>query len=427
MNRPDNSIEQELGTVFLQQAFQDFSQSTAKLQEAFTSLQEKFENINRELEYKNLELKRALAEKDEVKDYLQNILESLTTGIVVADMRGYVTMMNQCAEVFTGVSYNDARGKKAESLFEDISCYDSKRYCGFDLEGLRRKISLRERTLDIFKSTVKTKDGEEIGVVIVLCDVTRLEKLEEMAKRTEKFAAMGEMAANIAHEIRNPLGSIELFASLLKKDLKNEKNRNRVSHIIGSVRNMDNKISNLLLFARKQKSSMKKINVKDVLNEVLKFSEQIIEKENVILTVKQENVDPIINGDVEMLKQVFLNLILNALQAMPEGGNLHIETKISDKTNEEREIDDSKVEIKFMDSGIGIHREYIKKIFDPFFSTRKGGTGLGLAIVHNIVDVHGGSIDVASNNGKGTIFNITFPLIKGLEARGQRFTENLNK
>lgn len=410
MNKPANGSEHESGTVFLQQAFEGFSQSTAKLQEAFISLQEKFENINKELEYKNVELEKALAEKEEAKDYLQNILKSLTTGIVVANMRENVTMMNHYAEVFTGFSYEDAGGKKAELLFDASSSYDSKKHFGFALGGLRKKIRLRGRTLEVFKSPVKTKDGEEIGVVIVLCDVTKLEKLEEMAKRTEKFAAMGEMAANIAHEIRNPLGSIELFASLLKKNLKNEKNRDRASHIIGSVRNMDNKISNLLLFARKQESSMKKININDVLNEVLKFSEQIIEKENVILTVNLKNVDPIIKGDAEMLKQVFLNLILNALQAMPEGGNLHIETKISDKTKEERELDDSKVEIKFIDTGTGIPHEYIKKIFDPFFSTREGGTGLGLVIVHNIVDIHGGSIDVESNNSKGTFFNITFPL-----------------
>ncbi len=415
MNKPSNGTEHESGTIFLQRAFEDFSQSTVELQEAFTSLQEKFENINKELEYKNVELERALAEKDEAKNYLQNILKSLTTGIVVANMRGNVTMMNHYAEVFTGFSDEDARGKNAESLFDAGFSYDSKRDFGLVTRGLSKKIRLRGRTLEVFRSPVKTKDGEGIGVVIVLCDVTRLEKLEEMEKRTEKFAAMGEMAANIAHEIRNPLGSIELFASLLKKDLKNEKNRDRASNIIGSVRNMNNKISNLLLFAREQKSSMKKININDVLNEVLKFSKQIIEKENVILTINYENVDPIIKGDAELLKQVFLNLILNALQAMPEGGNLHIETKVSDKEKEERGIDDSKVEIKFIDTGIGIPHEYIKKIFDPFFTTREGGTGLGLVIVHNIVDIHGGSIDVENNSGKGTFFNITFPLIKGSE------------
>jgi PAS domain S-box-containing protein len=384
------------------------------LQNAFARLQQKFENINRELEYKNIELERALAEKKEAKNFLQNILKSLTTGIVVTNVHGDVTMINRYAEIFTGFTYEDAKGEKVESLLGKGFRYNSAMDCGLGV-GLSKKIRLRGRTLEVFQSAIKTSTGEEIGVVIVLCDVTKLERLEEMAKRTEKFAAMGEMAANIAHEIRNPLGSIELFASLLKKDLKNEQNRDRVSHIIGSVRNMDNKISNLLLFAKKQKSSMRMINISDVLNKMLKFSEQIIKTENIVLTVNNENINPIIHGDEELLKQVFLNLILNAIQAMPNGGNLHIVIKVCDKRRAEEDIDDSKVEIKFIDNGIGIPDKYIKKIFDPFFSTREGGTGLGLVIVHNIVDIHGGSIDVESSNNRGTIFNLTFPLISDSE------------
>ena len=414
MNKPSDKIENRSSTIFLQQAFADFSQSTIMLQNAFARLQQKFENINRELEYKNLELERALAEKDEAKNYLQNILKSLKTGIVVANIRGNITMINRYAEIFTGFTYEEAKGQKVESLLGADCCSNSAGDFGLGVE-LSKKIRLRGRMLEVFQSAIKTNAGEEIGVVIVLCDVTRLEKLEEMAKRTEKFAAMGEMAANIAHEIRNPLGSIELFASLLKKDLKNAQNRDRVSHIIGSVRNMDNKISNLLLFARKQKSSMRMINVNDVLNKILKFAEQIIKKENIVLTVNHENINPIIRGDEELLKQVFLNLILNSIQAMPDGGDLHIETKVFDKRREEGDIGDSKVEIKFKDTGIGISNDYIKKIFDPFFSTREGGTGLGLVIVHNIVDVHGGSIDVESSNNTGTMFNLTFPLIKNSE------------
>lgn len=414
MNKPSNKIENRSNTIFLKQAFADFSQSTIMLQNAFSRLQQKFKNINRELEYKNLELERALAEKDEAKNYLQNILKSLTTGIVVANVHGNITMINRYAEIFTGFTCEEAKGEKVESVLGADWCYNSAGDFGLGLR-LSKKIRLRGRILEVFQSAIKTNAGEEIGVVSVLCDVTRLEKLEEMTKRTEKFAAMGEMAANIAHEIRNPLGSIELFASLLKKDLKNAQNRDRVSHIIGSVRNMDNKISNLLLFARKQKSSMRMINVNDVLNKILKFSEQIIKKENIVLTINHENIDPIIRGDEELLKQVFLNLILNAIQAMPDGGNLHIETKVFDNRRKEGDIADSKVEIKFIDTGIGIPNDYIKKIFDPFFSTREGGTGLGLVIVHNIVDVHGGSIDVESSNNRGTMFNLTFPLIKSSE------------
>ncbi|NIA11258.1 MAG: PAS domain S-box protein [Nitrospiraceae bacterium] len=427
MNKLKNAIEDQPATNFLQRAFEDFSKSTARLQEAYINLQKKFGDINRELEYKNQELQKALAEKEEAKHYLQNILESLTTGIIVIDMHGKVVMMNRCAEVFTGFSCEDVKRKKLVSLLEGRSLCDSDGHSGLQClgSGLRKKIRLKGRILEIFKSSVKTEKGEELGLVIVLCDVTRLEKLEKMAKRTEKFAAMGEMAVNIAHEIRNPLGSIELFASLIKKDLKNEKNRDRASYIIASVKNMDNKISNLLLFTRKQKSLMKKIHINDVLNEVLKFSAQIAETENVILKTNFEYLDPVIKGDVEMLKQVFLNLTLNALQAMPKGGYLYIETKIYDKSDEE-EIVAPNIEIKFIDTGIGIPDTYIKKIFDPFFTTKEHGTGLGLAIVHNIIDLHGGSIEVESNEEKGTIFSITLPLIKDSEVIENLETEYPN-
>ena len=398
---------------FLQQPFEDFDRATVRLQKTFADLEGKFENINRELDHKNIELQETLAEKERISSYLQNILESLTTGVVVMDMEEKTTMMNQCAEAFTGFSREDAVGVNANLLFENKISSDPEGH--FDLKhfdgGLGEKIRLKGRILELFGSSVKARNGEETGKVIVLRDITRLEKLEEMVKRTEKLAVMGETAANIAHEIRNPLGSIELFASLLIKELKEKKNRDRASHIISSVRDMDNKISNLLLFARDRTPPMKKVNVHNALKEIIAFSEQIIEKENILLAVDYEDAEPIVVGNAEMLKQVFLNLMLNAMQAMPEGGNLYIKTRVSDVGSEDDIPRGSKVEIRFTDTGCGIPAENTKTIFDPFFTTKGKGAGLGLAIVHNIVDIHGGSIYVENNKGGGAAFNITFPLI----------------
>jgi len=398
--------------LFLQQPFEDFDRATLRLQKAFADLEEKFENINRELDRKNTELQETLAEKEKISSYLQNILESLTTGVVVTDMEGKTTMMNRGAEVFTGFSREDAMGVSANLLFENKISSDPKGCFGLECfdGGMGEKIRLKGRILEVFGSAVKARNGKETGKVIVVRDITKLEKLEATVKRTEKLAVMGETVANIAHEIRNPLGSIELFASLLVKDLKEQKNRDRASHIVSSVRDMDNKISNLLLFARDRKPPMKNVNVHNALKEVIAFSEQIIKKENILLTVNYEDVDPIIAGNAEMLKQVFLNLILNAMQAMPEGGNLYIETRVSDGSYEGGTCG-SNVEIRFMDTGCGIPAESIKKIFDPFFTTKGKGAGLGLAIVHNIIDIHGGSIDVENNKGGGAVFNITFPMI----------------
>jgi len=399
--------------LFLQQPFKDFDLATARLQKAFADLEGKFENINRELDCKNTELQETLAEKEKISSYLQNILESLTTGVIVTDMEGKTAMMNRCAEVFVEFSREEAVGVNASLLFENKISSDPEGRFGLECfdGGMGEKIRLKGKILEVFGSAVKARNGEETGKVIVLRDITRLEKLEATVKRTEKLAAMGETAANLAHEIRNPLGSIELFASLLIKDLKEKKNRDRASHIISSVRDMDNKISNLLLFARDRKPPMGKVNVHNALKEIIVFSEQIIEKENILLTVNYGDAEPMIAGNAEMLKQIFLNLMLNAMQAMPEGGNLYIETRVSDGGSEEDIPRGSNVEIRFMDTGCGILAENVKKIFDPFFTTKGKGAGLGLAIVHNIVDIHGGSIDVESGKGVGTTFNITFPLI----------------
>ena len=397
---------------FLQQSFESFDRATARLQKAFAGLEEKFESINKELDCKNIELQDALAEKEKISSYLQNILESLTTGVVVTDLEGKTTMMNQCAETFTGFSKEDAVGVNANLLFENRfppdleGRFDLKHFDG----GMGEKIRLKRRRLEIFGSAVKSKNKEEIGKVVVLRDITRLEKLEQRVKRTEKLAAMGEIAANIAHEIRNPLGSIGLFASLLIKELKEKKNRDRASHIISAVKDMDNKISNLLMFARDQKPLMKEVSIHNVLKEIIIFSEQILGKENIILAANYEDVDPVIVGNAEMLKQVFLNLMLNALQAMAGGGNLYIKTRISDNSNERKDSHNSNVEISFMDTGRGIPDENIKKIFDPFFTTKEKGTGLGLAIANNIVDIHGGSIDAENYKGGGAVFNITLPI-----------------
>ena len=221
------------------------------------------------------------------------------------------------------------------------------------------------------------------------------------------------MAANIAHEIRNPLGSIELFASLMARDSEDEKNRDRASLIIHSVKEMDAKISNLLLFTKRQRPVMKMINVHDVLREILAFSKQIIDQEEIVLLVDYDVTDPVMEADTEMLKHLFLNLILNAMQAMPDGGELSIQTRISIDGGMRMPAGPPHVEITFGDTGVGIPYQYAGKIFDPFFTTKERGSGLGLSIVHNIVDIHGGSIHVRENTQGGSRFTVMLPLTGG--------------
>ncbi len=399
----------------LQKSFESFNKATAELERAYSRLEERFASLNRELEDKNNELLKTIEEKEQTKNYLQNILESLINGVIVTDLEGRVSMLNSCAEILTGVRQEEANGRHISILFDSMSISDWKTINITEyLKGESgQKVKISGRSLELFCSHFKSPAGSIIGHVFVLRDITRIEKLEEMAKRTEKFAAMGEMAANIAHEVRNPLGSIELFASLLLKNLEDKKDRERALHIISSVKNVDNKISNLLLFARKPSPQIKVVRLHQILKDVIDFSEQIMEQAGIEICVQLAEKDIRISADAEMIKQVFLNIILNSQQAMPEGGKLSIITQLVPKSLLEPE--EQIAEIFFQDIGPGIPPSDLSRIFDPFFSTKESGSGLGLAIVHNIVSEHDGSISIENAPEGGMIVNIGLPAIKDLE------------
>lgn len=395
----------------LQQSFEHFTKATAELERAYARLEERFAMLNRELEEKNVELLRTVEEKEQTKNYLQNILESLINGVIVTDLEGRIKTMNSCAEAFTDTRQADVISKHISLLFESMPASDWRNInLAEHFKGESgHKVKIGSRTLEIFYSPFKSPEGEIIGNVFVLRDITRIEKLEEMAKRTEKFAAMGEMAANIAHEVRNPLGSIELFASLLLKNLVEKRERERVVQIISSVKNVDNKISNLLLFTRRQTPQMKVVRLHHVLADVIDFSEQIMEQAGIDVNVTLSATDIQILADAEMIKQVFLNIILNAQQAMPDGGKLSIITRLAPKSL--LEPDRKVAEVVFQDAGPGMPPADLSRIFDPFFSTKEGGSGLGLAIVHNIVSEHNGSISVENAPQGGMIVNVSFPAV----------------
>lgn len=400
--------------TLLQQSFESFNKATADLQLAYGRLEERFAKLSKELEEKNSALIKTVAEKEQTKNYLQNILESLINGVVVTDLDGTIQTMNHCAEIFTGIHQMEVMGRHVGVLFEDVGLKDWRTInpAEYFKGESGHKFKINGRTLEIFCSPFRSPSGVIIGNVFVLRDITRIEKLEDMAKRTEKFAAMGEMAANIAHEVRNPLGSIELFASLLLKNLPEKRDRDRVIQIISSVKNVDNKISNLLMFTRRQNPQMKKINLHHILRDVLDFSEQIMEQGGINVSVQYNGDRADILGDADMIKRIFLNIMLNAQQAMPEGGTLRIESVLA--RGEAFVGEAAIVEIIFRDSGPGIPEENLSRIFDPFFSTKKGGAGLGLAIVHNIVSQHHGSINVENTPQGGTIVNVSFPLLQEL-------------
>ncbi|MGD9240454.1 MAG: ATP-binding protein, partial [Desulfobacterales bacterium] len=219
---------------------------------------------------------------------------------------------------------------------------------------------------------------------------------------------MGEMAVRIAHEIRNPLGSIELFSTMLKDDLKDfEELKVLAEHISSGVKSINNIVSNLLLFIRPdQQPDRQVLDVQEALKDSLFFAGHLLDAQNIIKVETALADHPLeIRGDLELLKQVFLNLILNAIQAMSKGGQLRISTR-----KVIRQDDTQWAEIRLSDTGCGIATADLSKIFDPFYTTRNKGTGLGLTIAHNITKMHGGSIDITSCEGDGTECIVALPL-----------------
>ncbi|HKJ00654.1 MAG TPA: ATP-binding protein [bacterium] len=421
-------LELEQKNVLLEQGFAAFTQAAEKLQESYKDLQGQVADLNLELSEKNQELERNLEEREKVKTYLSNIFESLPVGVFVTDLQGAITSINRAglemigatAEAIVGLGVNevleaeifavDGTGPEPDGAAYDLD--EPLTYHRPDGETLHLQISL----------TQMTGEGRPLGYILNAQDVTLLKQLEEQAERRNRFTAMGEMAATIAHEIRNPLGSIELFASLVKKGLADEEKLALMNHISSGIANMNHIISNVLEYTKPRPVNLRTLDLHRLLHEMGEFSRYMAEQNGVELVYDLGEQPARVRGDEDLLKQVFHNLLLNAVQAMPEGGCVTFASRRRTVTNgkelarfgdvpvhEGAALD--VVEVGVRDTGPGIPKEVQRKIFDPFFTTKARGTGLGLAIVHNIIESHHATVDVVSGEGKGTEFIFMFPLI----------------
>ncbi|MFQ5673733.1 MAG: nitrogen regulation protein NR(II) [Nitrospinales bacterium] len=389
----------------LHQAFECFNERAGQLERSHEKLQEQVKALSLDLE--------------QTKNYLHNILESLPSGVIVIDREERVTTFNKSAGIITGLHPKQCLGKELRSvfpaeLFEGVIAPALR--SGGRAQGLEGAFFPRDRErrdVRISASPVRDNGGAIIGTALILQDITELKSLEEEVQRNQRMKAMGEMAAGIAHEIRNPLGSIELFASLLKKDLRDDNEKEpMVDHICSGVKNMERIISSILLFAKSPAPSRQKCDITGLLNELLEFSSNIIFPENITITRQFAAEQLPANGDGDLLRQVFLNLIRNAVQAMPDGGELCLSAKESlEPRAKGRAATDGRrfITITVADTGTGIAPEHAAKIFNPFFTTRDRGTGLGLAIAHNIIKAHQGTIEAKSREGRGTAFIIRIP------------------
>lgn len=266
------------------------------------------------------------------------------------------------------------------------------------------KQSLRTMEKDIH-SRIPTLGGEtgEIAKAInrMAVSLEEKEKLEEELRRSERLAALGRLVTGVAHELRNPIGIIKTTVQLMEKDLEQSTVGNEYFKVIEEQIDRQNRvIQELLDFGRPSKHVAQNANINSLLEKVLVFTSPMLRQHNIQLEQQLEHDIPLIEVDAERIKQVFVNIILNAVQAMPEGGKLTIWTG----------HDSGWMNIGFEDTGTGIPPAEMASIFDPFYTTREYGTGLGLSISHQIIKTHDGHINVDSTLGTGTRFIVKLPL-----------------
>ncbi len=283
------------------------------------------------------------------------------------------------------------------------------------IESKREKVGeIEENYLDgiylVSSSPIFDRDGNLKGTINLARDITEIRDLREKISSMEKMAALGEMAAKVAHEIRNPLLAIGGFAKRLDKEIEDDKLKGYVKVIIDETRRLERILNETLSFVRPQPSTKIPFNINKLIYDIANLTESSLKNSNNKLFIESED-DVIISGSYDKLKEVMLNLITNANEATKNGTITIRLKKLIDQIKEEN-LEEEFCVIEIEDTGCGISKENLKKIFNPFFTTKINGTGLGLAISKKIIDEHGGIIKVESEENKGTVFKIYLPIYK---------------
>lgn len=392
-------------------AFHLFNQYTLRLEESYNQLQNRVKEIDKEMAHTNARLKDKVQELDNLTKYLNSLLSSIHSGVIAVNLRGEVSTFNKAAEKILRLSVFNMIGKRIDTIFKNSD--DGTHLLLLALERGRNYIDVEQKIetnqglvkwIESSVSLIKDSNENTIGAVEVFRDLSEIRELEMRLRNADKLAAIGAMAACIAHEIRNPLNGIEGFSALLARDLEDSDPKKKlVKNIIQGTKNLNKTVTELLIFARPIKLKLADYRVSEILDKTLFFVMEDLKQKGIgnIHIHKEYTMDrDIVKCDPEKLHQAFLNLCLNAVQSMVYGGDLTVFI-----CTVEDDIGRG-IQIGIKDTGMGIKKEVIHKIFDPFFTTKQEGTGLGLAIVNRIIEAHRGKILIESVEGKGTTFYI---------------------
>lgn len=389
----------------LTEAFNAFMATAGRMEASYSQLQGEVARLRRELEERNAALTSSLAENKKIRGALQRILDSLPCGVIVIDGNDGVVLTNPEAgrllDIATGaVSSLEQFPDQLQPVLRAAMAREDEHEVTLGEQNDRRDLSIRRTTLHTEPLDEETAIPDQY--VLILRDVTARKEAEQQREASRNMLALGEMAAVLAHEIRNPLGSMELWTSILDKQTEiGEEGELCVEHLQAGIRSLSATVNNVLQFHGHGSANLVPLKLKTVLNNGIAFIRPLAEESGIRLAIHSELENTEILGDANGLQQVILNLALNAFRHTPMGGSLTISVRVQDRV----------AVVDFSDSGEGIAERDLPKIFNAGFSGSNRRPGLGLTICQRIMQQHKSAIRVQSRVCKGTTFSLEIPVL----------------
>ncbi len=383
--------------------------------------------ISEELKKKKKELSQKQADYHQLENFNRNIIQSLDSGLLTINLEGRINFLNKTAEKILNRRAEELMKISIDTLFPGINGIINelrKDDSSFMPDYHRYEIQLnghdgKKTYLGFSISPLTGPDGAMIGYTLIFQDITKFKEMEEQIKRVDKMAAIGLLAAGMAHEIRNPLASLSGSIQMLKSELQlNNYQKNLMDIVLRESERLNQLITDFLLFAQPPQTHKSLCEIWKIIEETVElFKHSPFFRETIRIKNDFSNMNIKAMIDPNQMKQVLWNLLTNAAQSITDGGEIKIRLQEYSKKLIDnlyppsgKSVDGDKwIVISVSDSGKGIPKENREKIFEPFFTTKEGGTGLGLSIVHKIVENHNGLIKVESELGKGSTFSIFLP------------------
>jgi len=382
----------------------------------YQRLETKVDLSQRQLQEANEQLREMVEELSEIRSFNETILQHLSGGIINCAKEGAISFVNRAGAEFLGWHESELLGRSIHEVLcgrEDcVSIFrkDIEKDGGFAGETEITKRNGERVPAEIFLSPLRDKDGNVTGNTWIFRDITEKRKIEARMRRMDKLASLGQLASGLAHEIKNPLAGIGSAIQVLSAHIQlDDEKKEVVKEILKQIHRLDGTIKNLLSFARPSQPRLIPTDPNEIVEAVIFLVSQQLKTQNIQVSLGPLDALPNMMVDPQQIQQALLNVVLNAMEAMPSGGSLEISVREKAVELPSRK-EQLHISLVVRDTGAGIPEEAIPKIFNPFYTTKPVGTGLGLSITQWIIEQHNGAISVKSEAGKGTCFIIDLPI-----------------